>query len=242
MAITNSGGVDLESVLNVRRRNLASLGEKSKPRHHYNYIDTIYLKREDNSDSVLTLNSKILIFGELQLLCSIFERYTSNIIVYEESGEPSSTSPTSSNKPSFSATIEEPEEEGLPIISTIRKTSLASSKESTSPPHTPNSPTLTPGSPLQSPDNPLRRKGLNAVGRSHTVASTGSEFSTQSLEGKRYGCIQLPNMMMIEILEILLRTGLEIMDVSSDYDAEKILHQNFVFSKSRSTPQKIGLY
>ena len=115
-------------------------------------------------------------------------------------------------------------------------------KESTSPPHTPNSPTLTPGSPLQSPGSPSRRKGLNAVGRSHTVASTASEFSTQSLEGKRYGCIQLPNMMMIEILEILLRTGLEIMDVSSDYDAEKILHQNFVFSKSRSTPQKIGLY
>ena len=263
MAITNSGVVDLESVLNVRRRNLASLGEKPKPRHQYSYTDTIYLKREDNSNSILSVNSKILIFGELQLLCSIFERYTSSIIVFEESGELSSTSPPSSNKASFSATIEEPEEEGLPIVSTLRKTSIASSKESTSPPQTPSSlpqspgtpslaagspplrpgsPSLRPGTPSQPPGSPSRRKGLNAVGRSHTVGSTGSEYSTQSLEGKRYGCIQLPNMMLIEMLEILLRTGLELMDVSSDYDTENVLHQNFVFSKSRSTPAKFGQY
>jgi hypothetical protein len=231
MAISNNGSVDLESVLNVRRRTLASMGEKSKLRHQYNYIDTIYLKREDNSNSILSMNSKILLFGELQLLCSIFERYTSNIIVFEELIEPSSVSPPSSNKASFSATLEEeeePDEEGLPIVSTLRKTSIASSKESPSPP-------ILAG-------NPFRRKGLNSVGRSHTVASTPSEFSAQNLEGKRYGCIQLPNMFIIEILEILLRTGLELVDVSSDYDKENVLHQNFIFSKTHSTAPKYGQY
>jgi len=231
MAISNTGSVDLESVLNVRRRTLASLGEKSKAYHQHNYTDTIYLKREENSNSVLTVNSKIVIFGELQLLCSIFERYTSNIIVYEETTEPSSLSPSSSNKASFSATLEEDEhdeEGGLPIVSTLRKTSIASSKESTSPPPVPGS--------------PARRKGLNTIGRSHTVGSTVSEFTTQSLEGKRYGCIQLPNMILIEILEILLRTGLELMNVSSDYDKENVLHQNFIFSKTRSTSHKYGQF
>jgi hypothetical protein len=231
MAISNTGSVDLEAVLNVRRRTLASMGEKSKAYHQHNYTDTIYLKREENSNSVLTVNSKIIIFGELQLLCSIFERYTSNIIVYEETTEPSSRSPSSSNKASFSATLEEEEndeEGGLPIVSTLRKTSIASSKESTSPPPVPGS--------------PARRKGLNTIGRSHTVGSTVSEFTTQSLEGKRYGCIQLPNMILIEILEILLRTGLELMNVSSDYDKENVLHQNFIFSKTRSTSHKYGQF
>jgi len=229
MAISNTGSVDLESVLNVGRRTLASTVEKILPIQQPHYTDTIYLKREDSSNSILSINSKIVIFGELQLLYTIFERYTSNIIVYEESNAPTSGSPSSSNKPSFSATIEEPEndDEGPPIVSTLRKTSISSSKESTSPPQVPGSPT--------------RRKILSSIGRSQTVGSTASEYSLQSLEGKRYGCLQLPNMSLIEILEILLRAGLEIVDVSSDYDQENILHQNFVLSKIRQTSQKYGV-
>jgi len=229
MAISNTGSVDLESVLNVGRRTLASTVEKILPIQQPHYTDTIYLKREDSSNSILSINSKIVIFGELQLLYTIFERYTSNIIVSEESNAPTSGSPSSSNKPSFSATIEEPEndDEGPPIVSTLRKTSISSSKESTSPPQVPGSPT--------------RRKILSSIGRSQTVGSTASEYSLQSLEGKRYGCLQLPNMSLIEILEILLRAGLEIVDVSSDYDQENILHQNFVLSKIRQTSQKYGV-
>jgi len=231
MAISNTGGVDLESVLNVRRRTLASTGEKLLPVQQPHYTDTIYLKREDDSNSILSTNSKILIFGELQLLYTTFERYTSNITVYEEANAPTSGSPTTSNKPSFSATLEENEnddDDGPPIVSTLRQTSISSAKGSTSPP--------------QAPGSPTRRKILSSVGRSLTVGSSSSEYSLQSLEGKRYGCIQLPNMTLIEILEILLRNGLEIVHVSSDYDKEHILHQDFVLSKTRQTSQKYGVF
>lgn len=225
MSISNTGSVDLESVLNVRRRTLASIGESRSPQNQPHYTDTIYLKREDNSSSILTVDSKIFIFGELQFLYSIFERYTSNITVYEDP----STSPPSSNKPSFSATLEEDEhdDECPPIVSTLRQTSISSSKGSSSPP--------------QAPGSPTRRQHLSSTGRSQTVGSSGTDCSSQSLEGKRYGGIQLPNMSIIEILEILLRTGMEIVDVSSDYDPQSVLHQNFVFSKVRSTSQKSGL-
>jgi hypothetical protein len=216
----NIGGVDLESVLNVGRRTLAAIGESSSPHHQYRYADTIYLKREDGSNSVLSITSKILIFGELQLLCSIFERYTSNITVYEESIE------SNSNPTSFSATFEENEDINddnvPPIVSTLRQTSISSQS---------------PSPPIIS-ESPIRRKTMSTIGRSQTVASTASDYSSQNLEGKRYGCIQLPNMTIIEILEILLRVGLELVNVSSDYDKENVLHQNFIFSKTRPTAPK----
>ena len=222
---SNVGSVDLESVLNVRRRTLASIGETSLPRQQYRYTDTLYVKREDSSNSLLSINSKILIFGELQLLCSIFERYTSNITVYEELIE------SNSNKTSFSTTFEEnenPDEDNpdtLPIVSTLRHTSISS--PSSSPPKISGSP-------------PTKRKTMSSIGRSQTIASTSSDYSIQNLEGKRYGCIQVANMNIIEILEILLRVGLELVNETSDYDKENVLHQNFVFSKTRQTPQKIG--
>jgi hypothetical protein len=216
---SNIGSVDLESVLNVGRRRLTSIGETGLFRQQQRYPDTIYLKREDHSNSLLSIDSKIVIFGELQFLCSIFERYTSNITIYEESN---------SNKTSFSATFEENEEEeddDTPaIVSTLRQTSISS--QSSSPP--------------KAPDSPIRRKKLNSIGRSQTVGSTASDYSIHNLEGKRYGRIQLPNMTIIEILEILIRTGLDLVDQSSDYDQENILHQNFVFSQTRSTPQRSG--
>jgi hypothetical protein len=230
MSISNTGSVDLESVLNVRRRTLASIGETALPRHQSHYRDTIYLKREDSSNSLLSIDSKILIFGELQLLYTTFERYTSNITVYEEtSTEKNPSSPINSNKPTFSATFEENEqdEEEPPIVSTLRQTSISSSKESSSPPRASSSPT--------------RKKTLSSIGRSQTASSTASEYSLNNLEGKRYGCIELPNTSLIEILEILFRSRLELVDVSSDYDGKNVLHQNFVFSKSSQTPQKFGL-
>jgi hypothetical protein len=46
-------------------------------------------------------------------------------------------------------------------------------------------------------------------------------------------------MSIIEILEILLRAGLELVNETSDYDKENVLHQNFVFSKIRPISQKL---
>lgn len=226
MSISNTGSVDLESVLNVRRRTLASVGETKLPHHSPQYTDTVYLKREDSAKSILEMNSKVFISGELTFLCSIFERYTSNIIIFEEP----TTSPGSSNKPSFSATVEEDEhdDDEPPIISTLRQTSISSSKGSSSPPNAPSS--------------PGRRKYLSSVGRSHTIGSTSSDYSGTNLEGKHYGSIQLPNMSVIEILEILLRTGLELSDVSSNYDQDNTLHQNFILSKTRSSSQKNSVF
>ncbi len=221
----NIGSVDLESVLNVRRRTLASISEINLPRQQCQYTDTIYLKREDNSNSVFSIKSKIVIFGELQFLYGIFERYTSNIIVHEDSIE------SNSNKLSFSTTFEEDEtvdeveNEAAPeVVSKLRQTSISS--QSSSPP--------------KLPDSPARHKTLGLIGRSQTVGSTTSDYSVQNLEGKRYGCIQLPNMTIIEILEILLRVGLELVDESTDYDNQNVLHQNIVLSKIRQIPQRLG--
>jgi len=219
---SNVGSVDLESVLNVGRRTLSSIGEKKVPRQQYRYTDTIYVKREDSSNSLLSINSQILIFGELQLLCSIFERYTANITVYEETIE------SNSNKTSFSTTFEEDENinedntDEPAIVSTLRKTSISS--QSSSPPKIPGS--------------PPRRKQLSAIGRSATIGSTTSDYALPNLDGKRYGCIQVANMSIIEILEILLRAGLELVNATSDYDKENVLHQNFVFSKILPISQK----
>ena len=206
----NTGSVDLEAVLNVRRRTLASIGESNPIRHHHRYTDTIYLTREDHSNSILSIQSQSTLYGELQFLCSTFERFTSNILVFEESA----TGPRS-QKTSFSATFEEDESEESIPSSPLRQASISSP----SPP-------------------PARRPNLGSIGRSQTVASTPSDYSAVNLEGKRYGSIQLPSMTIIEILEILLRLGLELVDVSSDYDQQHVLHQNFVFSKSHSNPMR----
>jgi len=229
MATSNTSDVDLESVLNVRRRTLVSIGETTPTRFQSFYTDTIYLKRQDCSNSIFSIDSKVLIFGELQLLSTIFERYTSSIIVYEESADSNTMSPSASKLPTVS-TVEENDddvEEGLPIVSTLHRTSLTS-KGSSSPPRTPGSPT-----------SPSRKKTISSIGRSQTVGGAVTEYA-QNLEGKRYGCIEIPTMSMIEILEILFRVGLELVDVLGDYDNENVLHQNFVFSKVRQTGQKHG--
>jgi hypothetical protein len=53
----------LKLFLQSCRRTLASIDETALPRHQPHDIDTIYLKREDNSNSILSINSKILISG-----------------------------------------------------------------------------------------------------------------------------------------------------------------------------------
>lgn len=221
----NAGSVDLESVLNVRRRTLTAIGEANVARQQqYRYTDTIYIKREDTENSLFSIQSKVIIFGELQFLYSIFERYTSNIIVNEDSIE------SNLHKLSFSTTSEENEvidedDTNLPpAVSTVRQTS--SSTYSSSPPANSGS--------------PQRYQTLSSIGRSQTIASTTSDYSGQNLEGKRYGSIELPNMMIIEILEILLRNGLEFVDQSSDYDNENVLQQNFVLSKYQHVPQRLN--
>ncbi|CAF0749455.1 unnamed protein product [Adineta steineri] len=217
---SNVGSVDLESVLNVRRRTLTSIGEKSlSPQQQYRYTDTIYVKREDESNSAYSIDSKILIFGELHFLCGIFERYTSNITVYDDSIEPNF------NLTNFSTTAEENEDaDTSELDSKLRRTSISSQSPSTTP-KTSNSPVT-------------RRRRLSVIGRSQTVGSAPTNYSSQNLEGKRYGCIEISNMSIIEILEILLRNGLELVSEESDYNSENILHQSFVFSKIRQILQK----
>lgn len=65
MSFINTSSVHLESILNVYRRILAYISEIILFRCQHNYINTIYLKCEDNSNSILSINSEILIFGEL---------------------------------------------------------------------------------------------------------------------------------------------------------------------------------
>lgn len=228
---TNSGNVDLESVLQVHRRRLASIDEvqlmPSPSHHHHHYhrhADTVYVVREEHSNSIEKIDSKITLFGELQYLCALFERFTPNILVYEDSLG------SNSQRTSFSVTFEEdetpdqenkeiqPEAEPLPIVQTLRQTSISS--QTSSPPHS-------------SHINPLTHKHLlGSIGRSHTVTSTASDYAQPTLEGKRYGSIQLPHMSLIEVFEILFRTNLELVDVSSEYDSNHVLHQNLLFSKS----------
>ncbi|UJR30182.1 hypothetical protein I4U23_017722 [Adineta vaga] len=189
------------------------------------YSDTIYLKRQDSSNSVLSIDSKVLLFGELQFLYSIFERYTSNIISYEDEPTNSRSSPPPL-KSSFS-TVEEHDvdEDGPPIVSTLRKTSITSSKSASTPP--------------KASSSPNRRKVLSSIGRAQTIGTPTTNYTSINLEGKRYGCIELPNSSIIEILEILLRTRLDLVNVSSYYDDKNVLHQNFVFSKTRTVPQNV---
>ena len=223
---TSLNGVDLESVLSVGRRTLTSIGEASSSLQQ-RHTDMIYVKREDHCNSLFSIDSKIVIFGDLQFLYAIFERHTSNISIQEEGNQ------SPSNRTSFSMTSEENEEIGgdetendhtSPIISKLRQTSLSSASSS----------------PPKVIDIPTRRPKLNSLSRSHTTTtSTASDYSPQNLEGKRYGSIQVPNMTIIEILEVLFRMGLELVNQFSHYDKENVLHQSFIFIQIRSTGQRL---
>ncbi|CAF2750675.1 unnamed protein product [Rotaria sp. Silwood2] len=203
----NIGSVDLESVLNVSRRALSSIDETSLPYQHYRYTDTVYLKREGNSNSLFSIDSKILIFGELQFLCNIFERYKSTITVYENSSESDSNKANLSVTSKENKTIDENDTNASNIVST---------------------------------GTTIRRKSISTFGHSQRAPSITGDYSGQRLEGKHYGCLELPEMNLIEILEILLRTGLELVHELNDYDGENVLHQNFIFSKRLSMSQKSG--
>jgi hypothetical protein len=230
---SSNANADLESVLRVHRRRLTSIDELNSSRLKQRHIDTIYVTREDHCRSIVSIHSKIVIFGELQYLSSIFERHTSNSIVREESaGVPSC-------KTSFSTTFEDNEDldvinehddpDGMqPVVSTLRKASISSCSSS-------SSPSLVP---VTSPS--VQRKKLASIGRSPMFASTVSDSSYANLDSKRYGSIELPGMTIIEVLEILLRTGMDIVDISGNYDSNNVLHQHFVLSKADASTTKTG--
>ena len=224
---SSPGSVELDSMFNARRRMLASIGETSSTRPQSHSTDTICVQREDRSNSILSIESSIVISGELGILYRVFETFNSNIIASQESNR------SHSNKTSFSATFEadEPVDDdddihrgSPPIVSSVRELSLSS--QSSSPP--------------QASTSPLARwKKLSSIGRSHTVSSARSDNYAPKLELQGYGSIQLPDMSIIEILEILSDTDLELLDISSSYDGDKTLHQTFIFSKSRLAPQPL---
>ncbi|CAF0959278.1 unnamed protein product [Didymodactylos carnosus] len=223
----NTGAVDLQSVLNVRRRTLA--GTTELPQTHLRYSDAIYLKRIDDNHNIFNIKSRIVLFGELNVLRTIFERYTTIIYVVEENSGYRKNSFTGGT---FGATEEVDEDsvenekeddQMLPIVSTLKRTSIG--RES---PPLSSSPALSSSPPLSS--SPLLRK-------SHSIVRSQSVDYVDRLQGKRYGNIELPSMNLMEILEILLKNHFEITNVSSDY-LDDVLHQNFVFSKSSQTSSK----
>ncbi|CAF0926878.1 unnamed protein product [Didymodactylos carnosus] len=205
----SSGDIDLEAVLNVRRRTLSGVTEPIFIQHRN--TDAIYIKRIDDDPNILSIKSRIILFGELNILRTMFERYTSLIRITDEHRRNSSAAS------GFAATQEVDEEEEnedqsspnlQPIISTLKETYIR--KESL-PMYSPSPPTST---------------GL--------YERFPSADYVDQLQGKRYGNIELPTMQLMEILEILLKNRFEITYVSSDY-YENVLHQNIVFSKSRET-------
>ncbi|CAF0838734.1 unnamed protein product [Rotaria sp. Silwood1] len=220
----NIGSFDLESVLNVGRRRLSSISETSLPYQQYRYTDTIYLKRESDSNSLFSITSKILIFGELQFLCNIFERYKSTITVYENSSESDLNKTYSLVTSQGNENINKNDANASNIISTNNEISTSPQSSST----------------LKVIRGPMRRKSISTFGRSQRASSITGDYSGQRLEGKHYGCVELPDMNLIEILEILLRTGLELVHESNGYDGKNVLHQDFIFSKPLAISQKFG--
>ncbi|CAF0811334.1 unnamed protein product [Rotaria sordida] len=220
----NIGSVDLESVLNVGRRTLSSIDETTLPYQQYRHTDTIYLKREGNSNSLFSINSKILMFGDLQFLSNIFERYKSTMTVYENSIESDLKKTHLSVISKENENIDENDTNASTIVSTSHEISTSPQSSST----------------VKVPSSSIRRTSISTFGRSQRAPSITGDYSVQHLEGKHYRCIELPDTNLIEILEILLRTGLELLHESNYYDEENILHQNFIFSKPLPKPQTSG--
>ncbi|CAF1116367.1 unnamed protein product [Didymodactylos carnosus] len=84
MSGTGSGPIDLDSVLKVHRQRLASIpqAQLASPYEHRS-TDTIYVKRIDRNSNVMSIEGPVILFGELQLLCSLFGKYTTTIDVVE---------------------------------------------------------------------------------------------------------------------------------------------------------------
>ncbi|CAF3389589.1 unnamed protein product [Rotaria socialis] len=213
------GSVDLESVLNVGRRSLIPIDETSLPCQQYVYTDTIYLKRQCNSNSLFSIDSQILIFGELQFLYNIFERYKSTITVSDNS-----------NARKFPVTVKE--NQNADENDTTTSTIVSINQK------TPSS--IQSSSALKVPGSETTNKRLNLIGRTQRTYSITGDYFGQRLEGKHYGCIELPNMNLIEILEILLHTDLELVHESNNYDKENVLHQKLIFSKPIQSSHRLG--
>lgn len=221
---SNIGSYDLESVLNVARRRLQSISEINLSPLQYRYADTIHLKRQCNSNTLFSIDSKILIFGELQLLFNIFERYKSTITVYENAIERQINERKLSNASKGNENVDENDKDPSTVVETKHQADSSSTSLST----------------LKVPEGSTINKTTISFGRTRRSSSINDDYTLQRLEGKYYGCIELPNMNLIEILEILFRNGLELAYESNDYDKENVFHQNFIFSKPLQLSQRLG--
>ncbi|CAF1394831.1 unnamed protein product [Didymodactylos carnosus] len=72
--------IDLESVLNVRRRRL-SLTAPQAPQDVYRYTDVIILKVEKSHD-ILREDARCIFHGDYHVLADIFQKYTSQLIIH----------------------------------------------------------------------------------------------------------------------------------------------------------------
>ena len=214
--------IDFESGVQHRRQPLPSIDEttiSSDHHHHSTNVDVIYLKREDSSNSIFSIESKLCLQGDLSWLISIFERFTSNIIIQDDEFE------TRSTKTSFSKTFQEDEDiddHDLPESHSIVCPTSVSSQSSSSPPLITTSPTL------------HRRHFLNKH-RSPTTHSTASDSSFENFNKNNFASILLPNMKIHQVFDALLCNGLKIIKVFSHFDSQKILHQDFIFTRTYSS-------
>ncbi|CAF0791495.1 unnamed protein product [Rotaria sordida] len=162
----NIGSVDLESVLNVGRRTLSSIDETTLPYQQYRHTDTIYLKREGNSNSLFSINSKILMFGDLQFLSNIFERYKSTMTVYENSIESDLKKTHLSVISKENENIDENDTNASTIVSTSHEISTSPQSSST----------------VKVPSSSIRRTSISTFGRSQRAPSITGDYSVQHLE------------------------------------------------------------
>ncbi|CAF0850431.1 unnamed protein product [Rotaria sordida] len=77
--------VDLESVLQVRRRGLSNAGF-STSQDSYRYTDIIILKVEKSND-ILKEDARCVFHGDYHVLTDIFQKYTSHIKIHHNDPE-----------------------------------------------------------------------------------------------------------------------------------------------------------
>ncbi|CAF0838752.1 unnamed protein product [Rotaria sp. Silwood1] len=77
--------IDLESVLQVRRRGLSNAG-LAPPVESYRYTDIIILKVEKSND-ILKEDARCVFHGDYHVLTDIFQKYTSHIKIHHDDPE-----------------------------------------------------------------------------------------------------------------------------------------------------------
>ena len=142
----------------------------------------------------------MIIFGDLQLLCTLFKRYVSNIKFHEQILDEMNFSYV--NSLNFLSTTEENEQddEELPIISPLlHNRTKFPSKESSR---------LIDSVRRQRSTSQL--ENLKSTDQKQSSGTIKSEYSSKNLQGKHYGSIEVSNITIIEVLEILLQADLDL--------------------------------